>query len=214
MPREVRPSDSVWWFEVGGAFCKWGCMSRAWLSAVVLAAFFLRDLRLLTSAGSGRIVAACALYPLFFGSYMAALTLWLTRTHARRPDLIAINEMALVWIVAIHAVLCGLTWLISRSGPPNRAWLMALAPSPAVFLCLCLLAGALPADMANSLGILSLLLFGVTWNLLIVPFAFELVRGPFRDRFVSKFPMRFVALLNLFCFLSPGLFLALGGALP
>ena len=36
----------------------------------------------------------------------------------------------------------------------------------------------------------------------------------FRDRFVSKFPMRFVALLNLFCFLSPGLFLALGGALP
>jgi hypothetical protein len=97
---------------------------------------------------------------------------------------------------------------------------MAFAPSPAVFLCLCLLAGALPADMANSLGMLSLFLFGVTWNVLIVPFAFELVRGPFRDRFVSKFPLRFVALLNLFCFLcllgdqnlSLGPFQALGGA--
>jgi len=189
-------------------------MPRAWLSAVVLAAFFLRDLRLLTSAGSGRIVAACALYPLFFGSYLVVLTVWLTRTHTLRSDLIVINEMALVWIVAIHVVLCGLTWLISRSGPANSAWLMALAPSPAVFLCLCLLSGALPADMADSLGILSLLLFGVTWNLLIVPFAFELVRGPFRDRFVSKFPLRFVAFLNLFCFLSPGLFQALAGALP
>ena len=189
-------------------------MPSAWLSAVVLAAFFLRDLRLLTTAGASRIVAACTLYPLFFGSYMAALSVWLTRTHTRRPDLIAINETALVWIVAIHVVLGGLTWLISRSGPANSAWLMALAPSPAVFLCLCLLAGALPENMADSLGVLTLLLFGVTWNMMIVPFAFELVRGPFRDRFMSKFPLRFVALLNLFCFLSPGLFQALGAALP
>src|SRR6266404_3516401 len=93
MQREVRLSDSVWWFEVGGAFCEWGYMARAWLSAVVLAAFFLRDLRLLTSAGSGRIVAACALYPLFFGSYLVVLTVWLTRTHTLRSDLIVINEM-------------------------------------------------------------------------------------------------------------------------
>ena len=197
-------------------------MARTWLSAVVLAALFLRDLRLLTSAGSGKIVAACSTYPIFFGLYTVMLALWLSATHIRRPDQITMNEMAWSGVMVVHVVLCGLTWLISRLGLANKAWLLALAPSPATLLCLCLLAGALPANMLNSLGMFSLVLFSVIWNALILPFAFELVQGPSQDRYVPNLSLRFAALLNLSCFfclfdgqgLSPDLSQSLGGALP
>jgi len=88
-------------------------------------------------------------------------------------------------IVAVHVGLCGITWWLSREGGARRAWVVTLAPSPAALLSLCLLTGALAEQIATSLGLLSLPLFSVIWIALMVPLAYEMVRGPHSESFVS-----------------------------
>lgn len=74
---------------------------------------------------------------------------------------------------------------------------VALAPSPAALLSLCLLGRALPENIQVSLGQLSLPLFGLIWIGLVVPLAFEMAHEPIIDRFRSVQSLRVVALLNL-----------------
>ena len=100
-------------------------------------------------------------------------------------------------IVAVHVVLCRLTWWMSREGGSRRAWVVALAPSPAVLLSRCLVTAALSEEIGISLGLLSLLLFSLLWIALVAPLAYETVRAPLSARFVSLRSLRFVALLNL-----------------
>ena len=59
----------------------------------------------------------------------------------------------------------------------------------------CLLVGLLPDNMANALGLFSLFLLCVTWNALVIPFAYELSRDPFPG--VSRFHPSLVACRQL-----------------
>lgn len=173
-------------------------MGKMLLPLCVLVAFFVRDLRLLVAAGRSRVVTACAVYAVLFFLYAAALGSWLSLAQIPEPNLLKINGPIWVGIVAVHFVLCGLTWQMSRVRTSGGVWVVALAPSPAVLLSLCLAAGALPDKIGISLGLLSLPLFVLIWIALIVPLAFEMVRRPLKgDRFLSIRSLRFVALLNL-----------------
>jgi len=176
-------------------------MARICLSAIILAAFFLRDLRLLASAGPHRIGRACGMYSLFSAVYAALLALGFSLAGVRRPDLISLGRNEWVGLVAIHIVLWGVTWLLSRTSFRNRAWLLALAPSPATLLSLCLLVALLPENMANALGLFSIFLFSVTWNALMIPFAYELSQGALWNRFASAHALVLIGCLNLFSFL-------------
>ena len=176
-------------------------MARISLSAIILAAFFLRDLRLLASAGPIRITRACGIYSVFSGVYAALLAVGFTLAGVRRPDLISLGRNEWASLVVIHLVLWGVTWLLSRTSLRNRAWLLALAPSPATLLSQCLLVGLLPENMANALGLFSIFLFSVTWNALMIPFAYELSQGTFWNRFASARSLVLVGCLNLFSFL-------------
>jgi hypothetical protein len=176
-------------------------MARICLSAIILAAFFLRDLRLLASAGPIRSARACGIYSVFSGIYAALLAIGFRVAGIRRPDLISLGRNEWAGLVAIHLVLWGVTSLLSRTSLRNRAWLLALAPSPATLLSQCLLVALLPENMANALGLFSIFLFSVTWNALMIPFAYELSQGAFWNRFASARSLILVGCLNLFCFL-------------
>jgi hypothetical protein len=126
----------------------------------------------------------------------------LSLAQAQKPNLIRVDEWVWAGVVGVHVVLGGLTWWMSRREGDGPAWMVVLAPSPAVLLSLCFVVGALPDNIGISLGLLSLLLFGLIWIALIVPLAYEMVRGrPVNDRFLSIRSLRLVALLNFF-FLS------------
>jgi hypothetical protein len=172
-------------------------MAKTLLTICILVAFFVRDLRLLVAAGRSRIATACAAYAVLFLLYSAALGSWLRFAQIQTPDLMTIDGWIWAGIVAIHVILCGLTWWLSREGRTSPAWVVALAPSPAVLFSLCLVTGALPAEIGISLGLLSLPLFSLIWIALIAPLAYEMVRVPLSDRFLSLRSLRFVALLNL-----------------
>jgi glucan phosphoethanolaminetransferase (alkaline phosphatase superfamily) len=168
------------------------------LAICVLMAFFFRDLRLLVAAGRSLIGTACAVYAVLFFLHTAALGALLSFAQIHEPNLITIDERVWVGVVGVHVVLCGLTWWMSSQEGVRRAWVVVLAPSPAVLLSLCFVVGALPDKVGISLGPLSLPLFGLIWIALIVPLAYEIVRGPLMsDRFLSIRSLRFVALLNL-----------------
>ena len=172
-------------------------MVKAAVAVVVLGTLFVRDLRLLVSAGPRRIAMACGVYSGLSAVYAIALARWLIVTQVQRPDRISLARSAWVGIVCVHLLFGGLTWLISKSSRRGSVWAMVLAPSPATYACLCLLASVLPDRIGGSLGILSLLIFAFTWIVLIVPLAYELAFGPCSDRFVSARALRAVALLNL-----------------
>jgi hypothetical protein len=149
------------------------------------------------AAGTSRIATACALYAILFFLYAAMLGSWLGFIHIQTPNLMTIDGRIWAAIVVVHVALCGLTWWLSRDGASRRVWLVALAPSPAVLLSLCLVTAALPEEIGISLGLLSLPLFSLIWIALIAPLAYEIVRVPLSARFVSLRSLRFVALLNL-----------------
>lgn len=173
-------------------------MAKTLVAVCLLMAFFVRDLRLLIVAGRARIPTACALYALLFFLYAAALGSWLSFEQIREPNLVTIGGRVGAGIVAIHLVLCGVTWRMSRFRIASWAWVVALVPSPAVLLSLCFATGALPENIGSSLGPLSVPLFSLIWIALIVPLAYEMVRGPLMgDRFLSIHSLRFVGLLNL-----------------
>jgi hypothetical protein len=176
-------------------------MAKTLFAGCVLAAFSVRDLRLLVAAGKRRIVAACAVYAVLFFLYAAALSFGLGLAQIHTPNLMTIDGRIWGGIVAVHVTLCGVTWRLSRGGGASRAWVVALAPSPAVLFSLCLATAALPDEIGISLGLLSLPLFSLVWIALIAPLAYEMVRGPLSDRFLSLRSLRFVALLNLSCLL-------------
>jgi hypothetical protein len=176
-------------------------MAKICLSGIILAAFFLRDLRLLASAGRPEIARACGIYSVFSAVYAALLALGFRLAGVRRPDLISLGRNEWAGLVAIHLVLWGVTWLLSRTSLRDRAWLLALAPSPATLLSQCLLVALLPENMANALGLFSIFLFSVTWNALMLPFAYELSQGVFWNRFASAHSLVLVGCLNLFSFL-------------
>ena len=90
-------------------------MARIWLSGIVLVAFFLRDLRLLSSAGPRRIARASGLYSLFSGAYATLLAVGFRLAGGRRPDLISIGRNEWVGLVVIHVLLWGMTWFLSRT---------------------------------------------------------------------------------------------------
>ena len=106
-------------------------MARTLLPAIILAAFFLRDLRLLASAGPGRIARACWTYSIFSGVYAAFLAIAFSLAGIRRPDLISLSRIAYFGLVAFHLLLWGATWALSHSSFRHRGWILALAPSPA-----------------------------------------------------------------------------------
>jgi hypothetical protein len=172
-------------------------MAKTLLAICVLMAFFVRDVRLLVVAGRSRIATACAVYAVLFFLYTAALGFGLGLAQVQTPNLMTIDERIWAGIVAVHVALCGVTWWLSRGGGASLAWVIALAPSPAVLLSLCLMTGALPEELGISLGLLSLPLFSLIWIALIAPLAYEIVRVPLSARFVSLRSLRFVALLNL-----------------
>lgn len=60
-------------------------MARIWLSGIILVAFFLRDLRLLSSARPGRIARASGLYSLFSGAYATLLAVGFRLDGVRPP---------------------------------------------------------------------------------------------------------------------------------
>jgi hypothetical protein len=172
-------------------------MAKTVVAVCILIAFFVRDFRLLVAAGRSRIATGCAVYALLFFLYAAALDFWLSLAQIPKPNLLTIGARVWIDIVVFHVVLGGLTWWMSRQDGGRRAWMLALAPSPAVLLSLCFAAGALPENIGISLGLLSLPLFSLIWIALIVPFAYEMVRGPLSERFLSLRSLRGVALLNL-----------------
>lgn len=176
-------------------------MARIFLSGIILMAFFLRDLRLLSSAGPSRIARASGIYSVFSGAYATLLAVGFSLAGVRRPDLISLSRNEWTGLVAIHLVLWGMTWLLSRTSLRSQAWLLALAPSPAMLLSQCALVAVLPENMANALGIFSIFLFAITWNALMIPFAYELSQGLFWNRFASPQSLSRVGCLNLFCFL-------------
>ena len=188
-------------------------MVKASLAVVVLGLLFVRDLRLLVLAGQKRVVMACGVYSGVSAVYAIALVRWMIVAQVQRPDLISLARSVWVGIVCVHLLFGGLIWLISRGGRRGSAWAMVLAPSPATYVCLCLLACVLPDRISGSLGILSLLIFAFTWIALIVPLAYELAIGPLSDRFVSARALRSIALLNLTSVLCLSMVLieALGG---
>ena len=153
-------------------------MAKTLLAICVLVALFFRDLRLLVAAGKSRIATACTVYVILVFLYAAALGSWLGLAHIQTPNLMTIDGRIWAAIVVVHVVLCGLTWWLSREGASRRAWLVALAPSPAGLLSLCLVTGALPERIGISLGLLSLPLFSLIWIALIAPLAYEMVRAP------------------------------------
>ena len=171
------------------------------MAGCVLTAFFVRDLRLLVTAGRSRIASACAVYAVLFFLYSAALGTWLGVIHIQTPNLMTIDDRIWAGIVAVHVVLCCLTWGLFRDGGASKAWVVALAPSPAVLYSLCLVTAALPDRIRISMGLLSLPLFSLVWIALVAPLAYEIVRGPLSDRFLSLRSLHFVALLNLSCLL-------------
>src|SRR5579863_2160157 len=134
-------------------------MTKTLLAGCILTAFFVRDIRLLVAAGRSRIAPACAAYAVLFVLYTAAVGEWLSLVHTQMPNLITIDVRIWVGIVAVHIVLCGLTWQMSRVRIVRGVWVVALVPSPAVLLSLCFAAGALPENIGVSLGLLSPLLF-------------------------------------------------------
>jgi len=146
-------------------------------------------------------VRACWMYSVFSGVYAALAALALSLAGIQRPDLISLGGAAFLGLVAVHLLLWGATWALSHSSFRNRGWVLALAPSPATLLSQCLLVGLLPDNMANALGLFSLFLLCVTWNALVIPFAYELSRDSFPG--VSRFHPSLVIAgsLNLFCFL-------------
>jgi hypothetical protein len=161
-------------------------MAKTLLAICVLMAFFVRDLCLLLAAGRSRVGTACVIYAVLFFLYTAALGALLSYAQIQEPNLITIDGRIWAGIVAVHVVLCGLTWWMSRQEGALPAWVVVLAPSPAVLLSLCFAVGALPDQIGISLGPLGLPLFGVIWIALIVPLAYEMVRGPLTsDRFLS-----------------------------
>jgi hypothetical protein len=172
-------------------------MAKTLVAGCILVAFFVRDFRLLVAADRSRIATGCAIYAFLFFLYAAALDSWLSFARIQRPDLLTIGGRVWTGIVGFHVVLGGLTWWMSRQKGGRRAWMLALAPSPAVLLSLCFAAGALPENIGISLGLLSLPLFSLIWIALIVPLAYETVRGPLSNRFLSLRSLRGVALLNL-----------------
>lgn len=176
-------------------------MARIFLSGIILAAFFLRDLRLLSSAGPSRIARASGIYSLFSGAYATLLAIGFGLVGVRRPDLISMGRNEWAGLVIIHVLLWGMTWLLSQTALRSQAWLLALAPSPALLLSQCMLVAVLPDNMANALGLFSIFLFAVTWNALMIPFAYELSQGLFWNRFASSRSLSLVGCLNLFCFL-------------
>jgi hypothetical protein len=197
----VQSSDSVKRSETFRRFCSGVLVARTLLPAIILAAFFLRDLRLLASAGPERIARACWTYSMFSAVYAALLAFAFSFAGIRRPDLISLNRVAYFGLVAFHLLLWGATWALSHSSFRHRGWILALAPSPATLLSQCLLVGLLPDNMANSLGLFSLFLLCVTWTALVIPFAYELSGDPFPG--VSRFHPSLVLAgsLNLFSFL-------------
>ncbi len=176
-------------------------MGRTFLAGIILAAFFLRDLRLLASAGPIRIAWACGFYCVLSGIYSGLLILGFSLTGIQQPDLISFSRNEWACLMAIHLVLWGGTWLLSCTSLRNRAWILALAPSPATLLAQCLLVALLPENMGNSLGLFSIFLFSITWNALMIPFAYELSLGAFWNRFASARSLILVGCLNLFSFL-------------
>ena len=176
-------------------------MAHIVLSGIILSAFFLRDLRLLTSAGPCGIARASGFYSLFSGAYATLLAVGFSLAGVRRPDLISLSRNEWTGLVVIHVVLWGMTSLLSQNSLRTRAWLLALAPSPATLLSQCVLVALLPDNMANALGLFSIFLFSVTWNALMIPFAYELSQGPSWNRFASARSLSLVGCLNLFCFL-------------
>jgi hypothetical protein len=176
-------------------------MAKICLSGIILAAFFLRDLRLLASAGRFEIARACGIYSALSGVYAALLALGSNIARLRRPDLISMGSIEWTALVVVHVILCGGTWLLSRTSLRNLAWLLALAPSPATLLSQCILVALLPENMADSLGLFSIFLFSITWNALMIPFAYELSSGPSWNRFASARSLILVGCLNLVSFL-------------
>jgi hypothetical protein len=143
-------------------------------------------------------VTACGVYAVLFFLYTLTLGSWLRLAQIHKPDLLRIDGLIWMSIVAVHVVLFGLTWQMSRVRAARSVWVVALAPSPAVLLSLCFAARALPEKIGLSLGLLSLPLFVLIWIALIVPLAYEIVRRPLKgDRFLSIRSLRFAALLNL-----------------
>ena len=193
----VRSWESCRQISISSRFCMRRCMAKTLLAICVLIALFFRDLRLLVAAGTSRIATACALYAILFFLYAAVLGSWLGFSHIQTPNLMTIDGRIWAAIVVVHVALCGLTWWLSRDGASRRVWLVALAPSPAVLLSLCLVTAALPEEIGMSLGLLSLPLFSLIWIALIAPLSYEIVRVPLSARFVSLRSLRFVALLNL-----------------
>jgi hypothetical protein len=173
-------------------------MVKTLLALSVLSALFVRDLRLLVAAGRSRIATVCTVYAVLFILYTAALGELLSLAQIQEPYLITIDERLWAGVVGVHVVLSALTWWLSRESDSRRAWLIALAPSSAVLLSLCLVTAALPEGIGTSLGLLSLPLFGLIWIALIAPLAYEMVRMPRSARFLS---LRLIALLNLFSLL-------------
>jgi len=176
-------------------------MARSFLSAIILAAFFLRDLRLLASAGPTGIARASAIYCLSSGAYSALLAVGFTLAGVGRPDMISLSRSEWLGLIALHIGLWGITWALSSTSLRNRAWLLALVPSPATLVSQCLLVGLLPDTMVIALGLLSIFLFCVIWNALIIPLAYELSGGLAGERGASMQSLELAGCLNLFSIL-------------
>lgn len=105
-------------------------MLNAFLAASVLLPLFVRDVRLLVSAGPNHVATACGVYSGLFISYAVALARWLIIAHVQRPDRISIGSGVWIGIVAVHLFFGGLTWPFSGGSRRERAWIIAVAPSP------------------------------------------------------------------------------------
>jgi hypothetical protein len=183
---------SIW-----AAFSRQGTMLKTTVATLVLVALFARDVRLLVFAGPARVATACATYCGLFLSYTGALALWLGAAHVQRPDLIGLSGSVWIGILSVHVVLDSLTWLMSRGATRHSVWVIALAPSPAIYLSLCFLGDALPDRIAQSLGVLTLLLFSVVWVSLAAPLAYELAHESSPHPSALRSEIRRAPLLNL-----------------